>query len=87
MEGKLIPQLPEEVDVEQIGNAPDEAPFEIPNKWKWIKIKNLVTKASQKVPDKKFEYVDVSSIDSEHLVIANTKKIDAKKAPSRAVIS
>lgn len=84
MEGKLIPQLPEEVDVEQIGNAPDEAPFEIPNKWKWIKIKNLVTKASQKVPDKKFEYVDVSSIDSEHLVIANTKKIDAKKAPSRA---
>lgn len=84
MEGKLLPQLSEEVDVDQIGDTPDEIPFEIPNKWKWIQIKNLVTKASQKIPDKKFEYVDVSSIDSEHLVIANTKKIDAKEAPSRA---
>lgn len=68
MEGKLLPQLSEEVDVDQIGDTPDEIPFEIPNKWKWIQIKNLVTKASQKIPDKKFEYVDVSSIDSEHLV-------------------
>lgn len=82
--GKLVPQLDRESEVEQIGQAPQEAPFEIPKKWKWIQIKNLVTKASQKVPDKAFEYVDVSSIDTDYLNIATTKKLEAKEAPSRA---
>lgn len=28
--GKLVPQLDEELEVEQIGDAPEEVPFEIP---------------------------------------------------------
>ena len=39
--GKLVPQLDSEPAVEQIGEVPDEIPFEIPEKWKWIYIKNL----------------------------------------------
>ena len=39
--GKLVPQLVSEPAVEQIGEVPDEIPFEIPEKWKWIYIKNL----------------------------------------------
>lgn len=35
IEGKLVPQLDSEPAVEQIGKAPEEVPFEIPNKWKW----------------------------------------------------
>lgn len=35
IEGKLVPQLAEEGVVEQIGAAPEEVPFEIPEKWKW----------------------------------------------------
>lgn len=35
IEGKLVPQLESEPEVEQIGEAPEEVPFEIPKKWKW----------------------------------------------------
>lgn len=36
IEGKLVPQRDEEPAVEQIGEAPEEVPFEIPEKWKWV---------------------------------------------------
>ena len=35
IEGKLVPQLESEPEVEQIGDVPEEVPFEIPKKWKW----------------------------------------------------
>ena len=35
IQGKLVPQLDSEPAVKQIGKAPDEVPFEIPEKWKW----------------------------------------------------
>ena len=39
--GKLVPQLDSEPAVEQFGEIPDEIPFEIPGKWKWVKINNI----------------------------------------------
>lgn len=42
IEGKLVPQLDSEPAVEQIGKAPDEVPFEIPEKWKWCKLGECV---------------------------------------------
>lgn len=41
--GKLVPQIDEEAGVEQIGNVPEEVPFEIPEKWKWIRL-DLIAK-------------------------------------------
>ena len=41
IQGKLVPQLPEDGIVEQIGEAPAEVPFEIPDSWKWVKIKDV----------------------------------------------
>lgn len=38
IKGKLVPQLDKEPEMEQIGDAPEEAPFEIPPKWKWVKL-------------------------------------------------
>ena len=38
IEGKLVPQLESEPEVKQIGEAPEEVPFEIPKKWKWVAI-------------------------------------------------
>ena len=35
IQGKLVPQLDSEGAVEQIGDAPEEVPFTIPEKWKW----------------------------------------------------
>ena len=42
IEGKLVPQLPEEGVVEQIGDAPTEVPFEIPLSWKWVTLEKCV---------------------------------------------
>ena len=39
--GKLVPQLDSEPAVEQIGEVPDEIPFEIPGKWKWVKLDKI----------------------------------------------
>lgn len=36
--GKLVPQLDDEPAVEQIGEAPEVIPFEIPQKWKWVRL-------------------------------------------------
>ena len=46
IEGKLVPQLESEPEVEQIGNAPEEVPFEIPKKWKWVQLKTIFAKRS-----------------------------------------
>lgn len=43
--GMLVPQIDNEAEVEQIGAAPKEAPFEIPKKWKWVKIESLIKKS------------------------------------------
>ena len=38
--GQLVEQLDSEPAVEQVGPAPkpDEVPFELPPKWKWVQI-------------------------------------------------
>lgn len=43
IQGKLVPQLAEEPAVEQIGDAPEDAPFAIPEKWKWVEFSSIVT--------------------------------------------
>ena len=42
--GQLVPQLDREPAVEQIGATPaiEDAPFAIPEKWKWVQIGNLL---------------------------------------------
>ncbi len=42
IEGKLVPQLDSEGVVEQVGDVPEEVPFEIPTTWKWVRIENCV---------------------------------------------
>lgn len=44
IQGKLIPQLDSEEEVQQIGDAPKEVPFAIPEKWKWVTLSELVPK-------------------------------------------
>ena len=34
--GELVPQLESEPKVKQIGEAPEDVPFAIPEKWKWV---------------------------------------------------
>ena len=43
IQGKLVPQLPEDGVVEQIGHAPEEMPFELPASWKWASLNSIGT--------------------------------------------
>ena len=38
IQGKLVPQLESEPEVEQVGDAPEDVPFEIPEKWRWMQL-------------------------------------------------
>lgn len=44
--GKLVPQRDDEPEVEQFGEFPEEAPFEIPEKWKWVTLSDVVLQIS-----------------------------------------
>ena len=46
IQGRLVPQLDDEPAVEQIGEAPEEVPFEIPEKWKWLTVGDACTQVS-----------------------------------------
>jgi len=39
--GKLVEQRDDEPPVRQIGEAPEELPFEIPEKWKWVQLTSV----------------------------------------------
>ena len=44
IEGKLVTQLDSEPAVEQLGNAPEDVPFDIPDKWTFVKLSNISLK-------------------------------------------
>ena len=41
IQGRIVPQLEEDPAVEMEGIAPEEAPFAIPEKWKWVKLQQV----------------------------------------------
>ncbi len=84
IEGRLVPQLEEEPAVSLDVEEPDDVPFAIPEKWKWVRLGELVIPCSQKVPDKKFNYIDVSSIDNKKHKLGEVKITLPENAPSRA---
>lgn len=46
IQGKLVPQLESEPEVSQIGKIPEDVPFNIPSKWKWMSLGNVLTEIS-----------------------------------------
>ena len=81
MEGNLLPQLEGEADVEQIGKAPEEVPFEIPNKWKWVRLSDILTKLTDgehktpKYKEKGIPFLSVKNISSGKIDFSQTKFI------------
>lgn len=43
IKGALVPQLNDEPAAEQIGEVPEDIPFSIPEKWKWVQLKAIGT--------------------------------------------
>ncbi|WP_169312397.1 restriction endonuclease subunit S [Methanoplanus limicola] len=63
----------------------DEIPYALPEGWIWVKIPKITHNFGQKVPDKPFNYIDVSSINKEKGKISLDENIiQPKDAPSRA---
>ena len=63
----------------------EEIPFDIPETWRWTRLKNIVYSRGQKTPDRKFSYIDIGSINNQKQTLSeNENIIEAKDAPSRA---
>ena len=63
----------------------DEIPFDIPDSWKWVRLRDIVYNRGQVKPSDTFSYIDIGSIDNKKQLL-NTEEniIEADKAPSRA---
>ena len=46
IQGKLVPQLESEPEVSQVGKMPEDALFNIPSKWKWMSLGNVLIQIS-----------------------------------------
>lgn len=82
---KLIKEgkIKKEKTVEPIN--PDEVPFDIPDNWKWVRLKDIVYNRGQKTPNTKFSYIDIGSIDNSNQKLSSEENIiDPSAAPSRA---
>ena len=63
----------------------DEIPFDIPECWKWVRLRTAVFNRGQTVPQERFSYVDIGSIDNKKQQLNSEENIiEADKAPSRA---
>lgn len=65
--------------------AEDEKPFEIPEGWMWVRLRDIVYNRGQITPQSTFSYIDIGSINNQRQMLdANENIIEANKAPSRA---
>ena len=65
--------------------AEDEKPFEIPETWMWVRLRDIVYNRRQITPQSTFSYIDIGSINNQRQMLdANENIIEANKAPSRA---
>ena len=65
--------------------AESEIPFDIPQNWKWVRVRDTGYALGQKKPDKDFYYIDVSSIDNKRTEMTNDLPLTSPaNAPSRA---
>ncbi|MCM1441210.1 MAG: restriction endonuclease subunit S [Roseburia sp.] len=63
----------------------EEIPFDIPENWAWVRLSNLVHNHGQKIPQKRFNYIDIGSINNISQELSpNENIIEPSKAPSRA---
>ena len=63
----------------------DEIPFDIPETWKWVRLKEIVYNNGQKTPTEDFSYIDIGSIDNTNQRLNTSETIiHPSDAPSRA---
>ncbi len=77
---ELPPIKPEDLPAGKAG-----VPYQVPEGWVWVNIREVTHEWGQKTPDKDFIYIDVGSIDnSKGIIIDNPQVLAPEDAPSRA---
>ncbi len=65
--------------------TPEEIPYQLPSSWEWCRLGTYIHNFGQKKPNKKFEYIDVASVDNRRgVLIEDLNIISPSEAPSRA---
>ena len=78
IQGKLVPQLDDEPAVDMAGEEPDEVPFAIPEKWKWVKLGDIVIcRDGERVPVASAERVNRQKIYNYYGATGPIDKIDS----------
>lgn len=63
----------------------DEIPYELPNGWEWMRLRDVVYNHGQKTPNQTFSYIDIGSINNKQQSLnINENIIKPEDAPSRA---
>lgn len=64
---------------------PEEVPYQLPQGWEWVRVREICHDWGQKTPDSTFTYIDVGAIDNTSGKIgSNMQILGASDAPSRA---
>ena len=63
----------------------DEIPYDLPQGWQWVRLRDIVYNHGQKTPDSSFSYIDIGSINNKQQKLNENENILSKEnAPSRA---
>ncbi|QFI67996.1 restriction endonuclease subunit S [Sinorhizobium alkalisoli] len=62
----------------------EKSPFELPQSWRWARIREITSDRGQEVPEAAFTYIDVTAINKEAGVVADPKVLQPSEAPGRA---
>jgi type I restriction enzyme S subunit len=63
----------------------DAKPFELPPSWEWARLADVGYELGQRIPDTRFTYIDVGSIDSiKGRISDRVEQLEPNEAPSRA---
>ena len=62
----------------------EDEPFNLPSKWRWVRIREVTNDRGQRIPDGDFTYIDVTAINKEAGVVAEPNVLSKDEAPSRA---
>ncbi len=63
----------------------EEIRYDLPDRWEWVRIRNICHDWGQKTPDQLFTYIDVGSINNTKGIIReDVQLLESSDAPSRA---
>ena len=62
----------------------DEKPFDLPEGWEWVRLREIGHDWGQKKPDSDFTYIDVGAINKELGFVSEPSVLTESEAPSRA---